>query len=147
MALSDGCGSAVFHRDAITSATGSLEREDSFTERHFHTLGDSIRVLTTTVDSVAAKEGMPTIIKIDVEGHEPKVFAGAWSTIEQARPVIFFESCPANAGFHTKLNEYDYVLFDSDHGGIPGARTRNYVAVLVGSPLEAVAREHLAIRD
>ena len=38
-----------------------------------------------------SKEGMPAIIKIDVEGHEQKVFAGAWDAIQKARPLILFK--------------------------------------------------------
>ena len=34
----------------------------------------------------------PNVIKIDVEGHELKVFQGARNTISKHRPVIFYES-------------------------------------------------------
>jgi hypothetical protein len=34
----------------------------------------------------------PHVIKIDVEGHELKVFQGAQNTIMKHRPVIFYES-------------------------------------------------------
>ena len=35
---------------------------------------------------------LPDVIKIDVEGHELKVFQGAYNTISKNRPVIFYES-------------------------------------------------------
>lgn len=88
-------------------------------------------------------EGLPAIIKIDVEGHEPKVFAGAWDTIQKARPLILFEFYSSDVVILSKLIEYEYVLFDADHGGLHNARTLNFVAVRSGSPLEAVVREHL----
>ena len=33
----------------------------------------------------------PAVVKVDVEGFEPQVFAGMQQTIQQARPIIFFE--------------------------------------------------------
>lgn len=35
---------------------------------------------------------LPDVIKIDVEGHELKVFQGMQNTISKSRPVIFYES-------------------------------------------------------
>jgi FkbM family methyltransferase len=34
----------------------------------------------------------PDVIKIDVEGHEPQMLAGAFATLETQRPMIVFES-------------------------------------------------------
>ncbi len=42
-----------------------------------------------TLDSLNL--GYVDFIKIDVEGHEPEVFEGAKNTIEQYKPLIFFE--------------------------------------------------------
>jgi FkbM family methyltransferase len=147
VAVSDSCGTASFERDIITSATGSLEEEGSFTQRHFDTLGNRIQVLTTTVDAVAAEEGAPAIIKIDVEGHEAKVFAGAWNTVQRCAPIIFFESCYRNSVVLSKLNQFEYILFDSDRGSVPTVRTRNYVAVRSGSALETMVKQHLSVAD
>lgn len=94
LALSDACGNAVFQRDLVTTATGSLEKTESFAERPFQASGEDIHVLTSTIDAEAANEGHPAIIKMDVEGHEAKVFAGAWKTIKRNLPVVFFESLP-----------------------------------------------------
>jgi FkbM family methyltransferase len=141
--LSSECGDALFRRDIITSATGSLEQNESFAETHFQTTGESIQVSITTINAMALKEGMPAIIKIDVEGHEPKVFAGAWDTIQKVKPLIFFEFYSSDSVIVSKLTEYGYVLFDADHGGFYSERTVNFVAVQSGSPLEAIVRAHL----
>jgi FkbM family methyltransferase len=145
--LSDVCGTAAFKRDTITSATGSFEQAGSFAERHFGIEGGIVQVPITTIDKVAEVEGLPAIIKIDIEGHEPKAFAGAWGTIRKARPLILFEFYSSDPTILSKLIEYEYILFDADHGGPHNARTLNFVAVISGSPLEAVVRRHLSICD
>lgn len=143
LALSDTCGTGIFQRDLVTSATGSLEKTESFAVRHFQTQGENIHVLTSTLDGEAAKFGHPAIIKIDVEGHEAKVFAGAWETIEGNLPVVFFESFAPNPTILFRLKNLQYLLFDTDHGGLSNETTTNYVAVRFDSPLETVVRDHL----
>jgi FkbM family methyltransferase len=46
----------------------------------------------TTIDAYCEQHGIaPTLVKIDVEGHEPAVIMGAARTIERVRPVIIME--------------------------------------------------------
>jgi FkbM family methyltransferase len=55
-------------------------------------------VSLVTLDGWMSTSGAPppTIVKIDVEGHEPAVLAGGRSTIERAGPLVMFEvSFPA----------------------------------------------------
>jgi hypothetical protein len=82
--------------------------------------------------------------KIDVEGHEAQVFAEAWATVQKARPLILFESDYRKKDCFSKLYQYEYVLFDADHGGDPGAHSANYVAVRLGSPFEPLVRQYLS---
>ena len=70
------------------------------------------RVLLTTLDRLCAPHPAGTI-KIDVEGHEPYVLAGAEKMILRDRPAIFFE---AKAGPVTTANaawflERGYALY------------------------------------
>jgi len=52
----------------------------------------SVVVPFTTIDHVCATEGLrPAIIKIDVEGFEPEVLAGARETLRRIRPVVCLE--------------------------------------------------------
>jgi FkbM family methyltransferase len=46
-----------------------------------------ITVPLRTLDTILAEHGVPTLVKIDVEGHEPGVVKGLTS----ARPSVFFE--------------------------------------------------------
>jgi FkbM family methyltransferase len=52
-------------------------------------LGDMVETEAITVDALALERC--DFIKIDVEGAEPKVMAGAWGTIERCRPALSIE--------------------------------------------------------
>lgn len=51
------------------------------------------RISLRTLDSVVSEYNLSKIdfIKIDVDGHEPHFFNGAWKTLEQIDPLILFE--------------------------------------------------------
>lgn len=52
----------------------------------------SFAVEVTTVDQEVDRSGKaPTLLKIDVEGHEMEVLRGARHTLARARPVVFLE--------------------------------------------------------
>jgi FkbM family methyltransferase len=80
VAVSDREGEAAFER-GTGSGTGRLAATGS------------LQVTTTTVDAAAAKLGVaPGFLKIDVEGAEAKLLAGAIETIRLSRPVIFLST-------------------------------------------------------
>jgi len=46
---------------------------------------------TITIDGMARQWGVPTHIKIDVEGHEAAALRGARATLSQCSPILFLE--------------------------------------------------------
>ena len=78
-------------------------------------------VRAVTVDALAARYQHPHFLKVDVEGHELGVFAGAAATLERAdRPAIVFEALTADA-----LEQSLGVLTRLSAGGYGFMRIRN----------------------
>ncbi len=87
-----------------------------------HDERQQISVAGDTIDNLVAKFGLePGLIKIDTEGAEEQVLAGAQATMRTHRPVIICESWPgfAAAGASESrvkvlLAEHGYELMTSD---------------------------------
>ena len=60
--------------------------------------GSTVEVTTTTLDREWQDRNRPfvSLVKVDVEGAEPLVFAGARELIDACRPIIVCEWCLAN---------------------------------------------------
>ena len=84
-ALSDTNGEATLFLSPISDASNSMVKG-------FRQASGEVVVKTRRLDDVVAETGMPpTIIKIDVETHEPAVLAGARETLENHRPYVVVE--------------------------------------------------------
>jgi FkbM family methyltransferase len=121
VALSDRDGQADLFRSDVTgwhSLLGGLEHRDR----------DVVRVPVARLDSLA----LPRIdmVKIDVEGAEAAVLAGARESIARHRPVILLDTHPSLGADVAALRAFadalGYDVFDSDRhdsrprpGGIP----------------------------
>lgn len=85
-AVTDHLGHAgIYHFDTTVRANyGMLQINDH---------GD-IRVPAVTIDHLVSARHVapPTLIKIDVEGHEPAALRGARNTIREYHPVVYFEA-------------------------------------------------------
>lgn len=116
MAVGAQEGEASFLVDDISGATGSLDRPDdtpTFNDRHFDLPTKSVRVMQTTVDAqIAAGRAAPDFLKIDVEGGEAEVFAGAAKLLNTAPPAIFYESGRDGRAVMGSLEAYGYRHFD-----------------------------------
>lgn len=86
-AVGDRAGECAFFRSGETGESGwgsTLGSAD---------LGDAISVPGVTLDSALASRslGRVDLIKLDVEGAEPRVFRGADRTLASFRPLVYFE--------------------------------------------------------
>ena len=97
IALSDREGETTFLTDPASGTTGCLEAvshsHDEHSLHHAYAMSDSIRCRTGTMDGLIA-EGVPApdFIKIDVEGAEHLVLAGAAACLARQRPVLIIET-------------------------------------------------------
>ena len=58
----------------------------------------------------------PTVVKIDVEGHEEEVLKGMKDILEKYRPVIFLENLFLDVNKLPALKDYSIVTVSSDDG-------------------------------
>ncbi len=109
-AVSDRVGKTDFEIDPLTGHTGHLAG-------HLASSSDgaeTIRVPVVTLDHVAANNPPPDIVKIDVEGAEALVFAGAASLLKDCRPIILFESFEGLKDVNAILVDADYQIFNGE---------------------------------
>ncbi len=80
-----------------------------------------------TVDSLAEELGPPDFLKIDVEGHEMRVLAGAWQTLTDHRPDLLIE-------FHAP-ELHLRILECLNHHGYRHIATVRHPHYEIGSPM------------
>jgi FkbM family methyltransferase len=121
----EGLRTLYLPADSSIQACASLQPNDRFL--HDRT---SIQVRTMTVDALVAATKLRDVglIKIDVEGIEPRVLAGAANLLRRDRPALIFEFTRdwwSAAGYQfedvcAQLREYGYTAFcDLDNRGDP----------------------------
>ena len=121
IALSDRTGEAGFLVDRASGATGSLETQahtgNEYSLQHAYGMDDVIRCRTASVDEIiAGGTRAPGLMKIDVEGAESQVLAGAEACLRSARPILIVET--GDDAFREKLASRGYVIFRIDGGNI-----------------------------
>lgn len=87
LALSDSSGTATMY--IPDSSHGLLETSASL-EADFKPAASTTLVPRTTLDEFGLQDQI-SVIKVDIEGHEPAFLRGATRTISKERPVIFCE--------------------------------------------------------
>jgi FkbM family methyltransferase len=122
LALGDKNGPAKLYLHPSNKGKHALKPTDEHTECE----EVDERTLDTLVDSIPIRS--LDILKIDAEGYEPEVFAGARRTIEKYKPDILFELAPqrrdptASVSLVKFLEGLGYVLFAINENS--GALTR-----------------------
>lgn len=119
LAVSDAVGTVRFDNDPVKRGTASIALRDG---------AHTAEVPATTLDGFVAEHGITRIglLKIDVEGFETLVLAGARRVLADIRPAaIYFEVCPVlteRSGFSADgpartIQAAGYDLFRLTDGG------------------------------
>ena len=129
-ALSNQVGEVLFFQDTLTSATGCIEGKDKpWVEQYLNGSSNEISIKTRTIDSVVLDDKTPSLIKIDVEGHEVEVLQGGTNTLLQAKPLLIIESFPPRQKtFLSVLQELGYKSVDADRHSPLNLKTNNLFA-------------------
>lgn len=114
---SDSSGTGTLLANSLAGATSTLEQTQNrtFEERHWGVAAKSLSIPLVTIDEERAHHGPVDFMKIDVEGHEKSVLAGASKTIASDQPVLFIECFHAGHLCLDILEEHGYRLVSADH--------------------------------
>ena len=136
-ALSDKDGRVSFHQDPLTSATGMIQDgETPWIEKYLGGKSRKIEVNRTILDSCCTPESIPTLIKIDVEGHEAEVLQGSSQCLQDHKPILILESFPPKQELVINfLTEFGYKIWDAERKKPIGTRTTNLFAWHPEGPL------------
>ena len=129
-ALSNQLKEISFFQDTLTSATGCVAGKDKpWIEQYLNSSANKIRVKTETLDSVVRQDRTPSLIKVDVEGHEIEVLQGGRNTLSEARPLLIIESFPPKQStVLSLLREFGYRSIDADRHVSINPHTTNLFA-------------------
>jgi FkbM family methyltransferase len=129
-ALSNKVSEVSFFQDNLTSATGCVAGKDKpWIEQYLSGSANEIRVKTETLDSVVRQDRTPSLIKIDVEGHEIEVLEGGKNILSKVKPLLIIESFPPKQStVLSLLGELGYHSMDADYHASLIPKTTNLFA-------------------
>jgi FkbM family methyltransferase len=116
-AAGDRTGYRPFAVDRMTGATGSLVLEDTFLRRHYGRSAPLVEVRSIRLDELLGRFEPPDLLKIDVEGAERLVIAGAGAVLAE-QPVVVYETSAENRdALSAHFAALGYELFDAEGYG------------------------------
>ena len=145
-ALSNQLAEVSFYQDTLTSATGCVAGKDKpWVEKYLNSSANEIRVKTETLDSLLRQEDRtPSLIKIDVEGHEIEVLQGGRNTLSEAKPLLIIESFPPKQStVLSLLGELGFHSIDADLHVSINPKTTNLFAWHPQGPLNEATIQKL----
>lgn len=95
-ALWDRTGTATLYRHRLGDVFNTLEEEVTDFDPTRGSLRSEVRC--TTLDEYVTENRPPTVMKIDVEGGEKRLLAGALETLRRHRPAIAMETWAREGG-------------------------------------------------
>lgn len=143
-AASDKSGSAVIHLSETMSGTHSLSVDHG---------GESRKIKTITVDDFCKKYALkPSLIKIDVEGHEVNTLKGMKEVLRQ-HPTIFMEYIPHIHSDMDKImaklaKEYNRLYYiDELNGSVRSSTFKDLPKNKMSNVILAHKKGHIAAID
>jgi FkbM family methyltransferase len=91
-ASANGCDQLEILHAVVSDTDGIIWFEDSWNGSVSGQAGSGIEVPAVTIDTLAARYGVPDVLFIDVEGFELHVLRGATRTVASYRPDLFIEA-------------------------------------------------------
>lgn len=115
LALSDSSGTAFMSVHAEAHGCDQIGDAEAGAE--------AVEVATMTGDEFLASTGSkdPDVVKVDIEGHEPKFLAGAWGMVERRRPLLMMEINPTAWTTPAQVQEWQetvdrlFALYGTGH--------------------------------
>lgn len=112
IALSSARGQNVLHVPIGCSCKGSLAQD----HKHRNTATFSVECYTGDELVESRNVPPPTVVKIDVEGHEEDVLMGMVNSIKKYRPVVFLENLFLEVEKIPVLHDYTIMTVSRDDG-------------------------------
>jgi len=108
-------GEGALQADSVGGSTSSLNKEQTFEQRHYGVAPIVIPVKLISLDSIREKENPVEFMKIDVEGHEAASLQGATETIARDQPILFIECSHPEHQCLRVLEANGYRIVDADN--------------------------------
>ncbi|HTG45236.1 MAG TPA: FkbM family methyltransferase, partial [Verrucomicrobiae bacterium] len=105
LALSNSSGKAHLHVPGPGVSPGASLEANALSQ----TTGSSYECSIDTLDHQLENEHPVSFLKIDVEGHELALFAGAQQTLREERPILLFECEARHLAQHSMQDVFNFL--------------------------------------